>query len=116
MEAGGCEVEREARVARGRVGRILAWPFGHFNEERQMKMLRGTIVAVVALSWMEAGASGAMVDKFWVFGDSLSDVGNTYAAAGAPLSPPYSNGRYSNGPVWHEQLADRMGVPRATAS
>lgn len=47
-----------------------------------------------------------------VFGDSLADNGNYYAASGQtwPPSPPYWEGRFSNGPVWVEYLADYMGL------
>lgn len=52
-------------------------------------------------------------DKIVVFGDSYSDVGNIYIATkGAiPLSPPYYQGRFSNGPVWVEHLAQSFGLP-----
>lgn len=42
-----------------------------------------------------------------VFGDSLSDNGNFYDFMNhqMPQSPPYFNGRFSNGPVWIEHLA-----------
>lgn len=41
-----------------------------------------------------------------VFGDSLSDNGNLYELGQHqfPQSPPYFEGRFSNGPVWIEQL------------
>ncbi len=44
---------------------------------------------------------------FGVFGDSLSDPGNLYAALGGayPPSPPYFDGRFSNGPVWAEGIS-----------
>jgi cholinesterase len=45
-----------------------------------------------------------------VYGDSLSDNGNLYNAVGYP-PPPYWNGRFSNGPVAVEQLAQKLGVP-----
>jgi phospholipase/lecithinase/hemolysin len=47
-----------------------------------------------------------------VFGDSLSDVGNLYAISGStfPPDPPYWQGRVSNGPVWVEQLAERLNL------
>ena len=35
--------------------------------------------------------------QFVVFGDSLSDNGNTLAAAGVP-QPPYYDGRWTDGP------------------
>jgi phospholipase/lecithinase/hemolysin len=48
-----------------------------------------------------------------VFGDSLSDQKNLYllSARRVPADPPYFNGRYSNGPVWPEQLANIAGMP-----
>lgn len=41
-----------------------------------------------------------------IFGDSLSDNGNLYAFMKhqLPQSPPYFEGRFSNGPVWIEHL------------
>lgn len=41
-----------------------------------------------------------------VFGDSLSDNGNLYEVMKhqLPQSPPYFEGRFSNGPVWIEHL------------
>ncbi|KAG2437168.1 hypothetical protein HXX76_005832 [Chlamydomonas incerta] len=40
-----------------------------------------------------------------VFGDSLSDTGNTFRAAGVPQADLYYQGRYSNGPVWIDYLS-----------
>ncbi|KAI8852470.1 GDSL-like Lipase/Acylhydrolase-domain-containing protein [Chytridium lagenaria] len=42
-----------------------------------------------------------------VFGDSYSDSGNVYNSTGglAPQSPPYFEGRFSDGPVWVENVA-----------
>ena len=48
--------------------------------------------------------------KLLVFGDSLSDMGNSKATYGTPESPPYYAGRFSNGPVWNEYVALGMGV------
>jgi phospholipase/lecithinase/hemolysin len=45
-----------------------------------------------------------------VYGDSLSDNGNLFAATGQP-PPPYFAGRVSNGPVAVEYLASALGVP-----
>ncbi len=46
------------------------------------------------------------------FGDSLSDTGNVYNATSGlqPAFPEYFNGRYSNGPVWVEYLADKYSA------
>ena len=42
-------------------------------------------------------------------GDSLSDTGRFYEATGGTQPPlPYSPGRFSNGPVWNEHLADML--------
>jgi phospholipase/lecithinase/hemolysin len=52
-------------------------------------------------------ASAATLNKIVVFGDSLSDNGNLYEYMKHqfPSSPPYFQGRMSNGPVWAELLA-----------
>ncbi|KTD66098.1 GDSL family lysophospholipase PlaA [Legionella spiritensis] len=43
-----------------------------------------------------------------IFGDSLSDNGNLYEYMQheIPQSPPYYEGRFTNGPVWVERLVD----------
>ena len=48
-----------------------------------------------------------------VFGDSLCDGGNAYALRGdaAFPCPPHWRGRRCDGPVWVEQLAERLGLP-----
>ncbi|MGE3539612.1 MAG: SGNH/GDSL hydrolase family protein [Candidatus Tectimicrobiota bacterium] len=50
-----------------------------------------------------------------VVGDSLADIGNVLAITRTtpqpiPASPPYASGRFTNGPVWVEHLAQRFGV------
>nr|WP_319493081.1 SGNH/GDSL hydrolase family protein [uncultured Desulfobacter sp.] len=60
------------------------------------------------------------IDEIVVFGDSLSDTGNLYFATTptdengdsvqTPKSPPYYQGRFSNGLVWVEYLAVAIGV------
>ncbi len=52
-------------------------------------------------------ASADLVSQVVVFGDSLSDTGNVFAGTFGiwPPSPPYDDGRFSNGPVWVEQWA-----------
>ncbi|MGC9503232.1 alkaline phosphatase D family protein [Baaleninema sp.] len=51
-------------------------------------------------------------DNLIVFGDSLSDVGNVFTATSGtlPASPPYFEGRFSNGRLVVEQLADAVGL------
>lgn len=80
---------------------------------------RSLVLFVVSL----LPASGASFSDLYFFGDSLTDTGNIYAATTAlnaltfglvpvqPASPPYSNGRFSDGPIWAEQTAARLGQP-----
>jgi phospholipase/lecithinase/hemolysin len=69
---------------------------------RQLTLL----VAIV----LTAKTSLAQYSGLVVYGDSLSDNGNLFAATGQPASP-YFQGRFSNGPVAAEQLAAMLGVP-----
>lgn len=49
------------------------------------------------------------INGLYVFGDSLSDTGTVFRATGGMYPPaPYFQGRYSNGRVWVEYLADRL--------
>ncbi|KTD18832.1 lysophospholipase A [Legionella lansingensis] len=64
------------------------------------------------LTWFILLFSGLVAAKplnnIVVFGDSLSDNGNLYAHMDQklPQSPPYHQGRFTNGPVWVERLAE----------
>lgn len=53
-----------------------------------------------------------LFSQMFVFGDSLSDDGNIFALTqgAVPPTPPYFNGRFSNGPVWVEYLAPTLGL------
>jgi phospholipase/lecithinase/hemolysin len=58
-------------------------------------------------------SSATFAAKWWpsavvVFGDEKSDNGNTFNQYLFPVSPPYWNGRFSNGPVWSEYLASEF--------
>ncbi len=50
------------------------------------------------------------ITQIVVFGDSLSDSGNSFALTGGiiPPAPPYYSGRFSNGPVALEYLAEDL--------
>jgi phospholipase/lecithinase/hemolysin len=74
------------------------------------------------ISWLlPFKASAATFSKMYVFGDSTSDTGNEFnvntfakqfldpTTPILPPSPLYFNGRYSNGPVWVEYLAEDLG-------
>jgi len=77
--------------------------------------LRGLIFTVLAVV-AAPGVAGPFTELV-VIGDSLSDTGNVYARSGGaePPSPPYDAGRYSNGPVWVEVVADELGLPGPAA-
>jgi phospholipase/lecithinase/hemolysin len=62
-------------------------------------------------------ATAVAFSKIYAFGDSLSDTGNvnqivqTVTGGTASFPPlPYYNGRFSNGPIWAEKLADKLGI------
>ncbi len=74
---------------------------------------KSTLSAAVALlACAPMAHAGAVFSEFVVFGDSLSDNGNLFAENGGtfPASPPYFEGRFSNGPVWAENLAPLLGL------
>ena len=75
--------------------------------------IRTAAIAVTALTSAGGAAMAGSYDSLVVFGDSLSDNGNLCAGAPAfcPPSPPYSPGRFSNGPVMAERLAASLGLP-----
>ena len=54
--------------------------------------------------------SSGQINELYVFGDSLSDMGNVFRATGGlyPSNSPYFQGRYSNGQVWVEYLGNRL--------
>ncbi|MEP0856971.1 SGNH/GDSL hydrolase family protein [Trichocoleus sp. DQ-U1] len=60
-------------------------------------------------------AVAASFDRIYVFGDSLSDTGNVSNLTGgfSPQSPPYYQGRFSNGPIWVDALANKLGLAPA---
>lgn len=102
-------------------------------------------IAVLVAVASRGPASAAMISQLVVFGDSLSDTGRVLSATQLsqltstkydlrPTVPWYDSGRWTNGPgntgsattdpktkktayggVWHERLADKLKIPRATA-
>ena len=76
-----------------------------------------TVLVCLTISAFAVHAAPASYDAIYVFGDSYCDVGNDYIATGGaePLSPPYYNGRFSNGPIWIEHVAGGMHLPMLPA-
>lgn len=81
------------------------------------KLLGGTALAAllslsaIAMDAPSAKAQGIDISSLVVFGDSLSDTDNLKNLGPANRPPaPYVNGRFSNGPVWAEDLATLTGI------
>ncbi len=77
-----------------------------------MTRARSLLAATALMSVSAAPAFAAWpYNSIVSFGDSLSDVGNVYlATSGAEPAPPYYQGRFSNGPIWLDDLAKSMGL------
>ncbi len=89
------------------------------------RIARSVAIACFALYTATAGAA---ITSLFVFGDSLADAGNNAVVFDSPAPPdmprtatpipdpsfiptfPYASDRYSNGPVWVEQLAASLGL------
>ena len=77
-----------------------------------------TLVAVLFASHQANATFTQMIS----FGDSFSDTGNRYIASNCPSatcqvpSPPFYNGRESDGPVYNERLAGMLGITAPTPS
>jgi phospholipase/lecithinase/hemolysin len=72
-----------------------------------------TPAALALVIMFAAGpAEAAQYPAIYAFGDSLTDAGNVWTVTlrTEPLSPPYSSGRFSNGPVWVQYLGQSLGV------
>ncbi len=78
------------------------------------------LASVVSISSLiTSPAIAARFSSIYGFGDSLSGTGNinqivleaTNGTQTFPPTPPYFEGRFSNGPAWIEILAQRLNVP-----
>lgn len=69
-------------------------------------LLSGAALAALVLGVCSTAAEAQTYNRLVVFGDSLSDNGNLYLGSGGtqPASPPYWQGRFSNGRVFTEML------------
>ena len=83
---------------------------------RGLRQILMAIAVVLGISLVPVIASAVPFRGIVVFGDSLSDTGNVFAVTelvleeSIPVSPPYFRGRFSNGPVWVEILAEMLGL------
>lgn len=87
-----------------------------------IRSLACVLIAGVFASAPQADAQANSYSDIVVFGDSLSDVGNTannfwVQVFSDTAQPPNWQGRFSNGPVWVETLADDyLGLSASTRS
>ncbi|MBD2355908.1 SGNH/GDSL hydrolase family protein [Tolypothrix sp. FACHB-123] len=77
-----------------------------------LALLTFIMVILAASTQSSQSLSHENINEIYVFGDSLSDTGNIFKATNGvyPPSPPYFQGRYSNGPVWVEHLSSKLGL------
>ena len=71
------------------------------------------VISVLFLVFILVSSSVAFAKTFsglYVFGDSLSDMGNAAAAVGDLPRPPYFDNRLSNGRVAVEALSHKLGL------
>ncbi|MBE9212788.1 phytase [Plectonema cf. radiosum LEGE 06105] len=76
----------------------------------------GNNFTVVQASQEQAELEQVPFSDFIAFGDSTTDVGNIFLSTGGtfPASPPYFNGRLSNGLLVPEILAEEIGLSAST--
>ena len=70
--------------------------------------------SVISVScFIPTSAIAAEFSAVYGFGDSLSQTGNIYQESGNmfPISPPYFEGRFSNGLIWLELLGQKLEAP-----
>ncbi len=76
---------------------------------------RSSLIAVVmgvVLAGAVGTASAGVANRLVIFGDSLSDTGNAdIRFLGTVPGSGYFDGRFSNGPVWVERLAEQLLLP-----
>ncbi|MDH3603998.1 MAG: SGNH/GDSL hydrolase family protein, partial [Candidatus Tectomicrobia bacterium] len=83
--------------------------------DRRLAWIVALLVLAAGLTPVGTEASGRFSSLF-VFGDSLVDTRNTFLATQGrpegpvPVSPPYFEGRFSNGVVGSEGLAAQLGL------
>lgn len=72
-------------------------------------ILSATAIAPMMALQSLMPAEAADFSQIYSFGDSLVDTGNVFNQTGIPPAP-YFEGRFSNGPLWNEYLANDLGI------
>ena len=79
----------------------------------------GSAIEISVLScWMAPPAMAQRIEGITTFGDSLVDNGNVFQVTGQtfPPNPLYFNGRFSNGPVWVENIAAKLEITKTSSN
>jgi phospholipase/lecithinase/hemolysin len=78
----------------------------------------GISIALSTILTQTSVAATMSLDRMYVFGDSLSDVNNLLNLTGGsvPNQPFFEPGRFSNGNVWVEYLADKLKLADASVT
>jgi thermolabile hemolysin len=83
--------------------------------ETRIKITPKAFLILLLIGLFASNGFAASFDEIVIFGDSLSDNGNLVFIENQPEPDPelYFQGRFSNGPVWVEYLADpqRLNTP-----
>jgi len=90
---------------------------------RKANLRSFVILIITTLLCLFNPAYAKQIDKIIMFGDSLSDTGNIFSLTSKahkifpsipviPKASVYYEGRFSNGPVWIDDLALAMNVPQ----
>lgn len=99
-----------------------------FNVSLERSIVLSLTLPISALISLPKAAEAASFSHLYVFGDSLSDVGNVLRDTGGFVPPPvlpasdgslsvgYANGRFSNGSIWVEYLAKDLGLSVDTSN
>jgi phospholipase/lecithinase/hemolysin len=74
-------------------------------------MMGKTFLAVATVLVFLLPAQGQRFSDLYVFGDSMSDIGNLATATGGLVpAEPFVEGRFSNGPLFVEVLAEQLAL------
>ena len=77
---------------------------------RMHRLIAVVLIVIVAFGCrITPTHAGSPYSALYAFGDSLSDVGNVFFGSGRmEPAPPYFEGRFSNGPIWLDYLAEQL--------